>query len=82
MNAEKYDTVECLELMLSVHIDKWEDIYGKDNREGTLSRRFAGVIERAYEKTGKRVVVLVEERISINSSDSGRKKFVYIVLVL
>jgi len=47
--------------MLSGHLDKWENIYGKDNRVDTLSLRFEGVIQRAYEKMGKRVAVLVDE---------------------
>jgi len=61
MNAERYESVEYLEAILSSNLDKWEDLYGKDERERTLSRRFEGVIRRAYEKTGKRVVVLIDE---------------------
>jgi len=61
LNAERYEGVEYLEAILSGHLDQWEDLYGKDEREQTLSRRFSGVIQRAYEKSGKRVVVLVDE---------------------
>jgi len=61
LNAERYESVEYLEAMLSNNLDKWEDLFGKDEREQTLSRRFEGVIQRAYEKTGKRVVVLIDE---------------------
>jgi hypothetical protein len=61
MNAERYDSAEGPEIILSWNLDKWEDDYGKDDRENSLSRRFEGVIRRAYEKTGKRVVVLVDE---------------------
>jgi len=61
LNAEKYDSVDCLELMLSIHLEKWEKIYGKNESELSISRRFSGVIERAYQKTGKRVVVLIDE---------------------
>ena len=61
LNAERYESVEYLEAILSYNLDKWEDLYGKDEREQTLSSRFSGVIRRAYEKTGKRVVVLVDE---------------------
>jgi len=61
LNAERYVSVEYLEAILSGHLDLWEDIYGKDEREDTLSRRFGGVIRRAYEKTGKQVVVLIDE---------------------
>ena len=61
LNAEKYDSVESLEAILSSNLDQWEDVYGKDEREKTLSRRFEGIIRRANEKTGKRVVVLIDE---------------------
>jgi hypothetical protein len=61
LNAEKYESIASLEARLSGSLDNWEDIYGKDERKKTLSLRFEGVIRRAYEKTGKRVVVLVDE---------------------
>ena len=61
LNAEKYESIDSLVARLSRNLDKWEDIYGKDEREKTLSIRFEGVIQRAYEKTGKRVVVLIDE---------------------
>jgi hypothetical protein len=61
LNAETYDSVESLHSILSGHLRKYEALYGKNDQEDTLSRRFAGVIQRAYEKTGKRVVVLIDE---------------------
>ena len=61
LNAEKFDSIERLDAILSGCLDEWEDLYGKDEREKTLSRRFAGVIRRAYEKTDKRVVILIDE---------------------
>jgi hypothetical protein len=61
LNAEKFDSIERLESILSANLDKWEDLYGKDERKNTLSRRFENVIQRAYEKTGKSVVVLIDE---------------------
>jgi len=61
LNAETFDSIASLEAILSNNLDQWEDIYGKDEREKTLSIRFEGVIRRAYTKTGKRVVVLVDE---------------------
>jgi len=61
LNAERYVSVEYLEAILSHNLHKWEDIYGKDEREKSLSNRFEGVIRRAYEKTGKQVVVLIDE---------------------
>jgi hypothetical protein len=61
LNAERYESVEYLEAILSDNLDRWEILYGKNERETTLSRRFDGVIRRACEKTGKRVVVLIDE---------------------
>jgi len=61
LNAEKYDSVKGLDAILSRYIEQWEDKYEKEEREQTLSDRFAGVIRRAYEKTGKGVVVLIDE---------------------
>ena len=61
LNAEKFDSVESLVSILSGYINLWEDSYGKDEREDTISRRFAGVIRRAFEQTGKGAVILIDE---------------------
>lgn len=61
LNAEKYDSPQRLYDMLDNFLNQWEDRFGKDEREVTLSTRFMGVIRRAYEKTGCGVVVLVDE---------------------
>ena len=61
LNAEKYDTIESLNAILSNQLTQWEAIYGKGEDETTLSNRFKGVIQRAYEQTGKGVVVLIDE---------------------
>ncbi|MDD2952252.1 MAG: ATP-binding protein [Parabacteroides sp.] len=61
LNAEKYDSPERLISMLSRYLNVWEDRWGKDEREITVSDRFIGIIRRAYEQTGKGVVVLVDE---------------------
>ena len=61
LNAEKYDTAEKLDLILSNHLTQWERIYGKGEDERTLSARFGGIIRRASERCGRNVVVLVDE---------------------
>ena len=61
LNAEKYDSPQALVEILSRQLTQWELKYGKGEDEETLSGRFAGVIRRACEQTGKRVVVLVDE---------------------
>lgn len=60
LNAENYNSIAALEAILKSFLSKWENLYGKGDEE-TLARRFAAVIERAHEKTGRRVVVLVDE---------------------
>lgn len=61
LNAEKYDSPKALEAILSSHLTRWEELYGKGTDEQTLSTRFAGIIRRAAEKSGIQVVVLVDE---------------------
>ena len=61
LNNQRYNTVESLNEILDLNLSKWEDLYGRYDKEKTLSLRFAGVIERAAIKSGHRVVVLVDE---------------------
>jgi hypothetical protein len=61
LNTSEYKTEDDLRNKLDVELDLWEQIYGKNAVEKTLGTRFEGVIRRAYEKTGQRVVILVDE---------------------
>ena len=61
LNAERYSDPGALESILRRYLNLWEDLWGKDEREITPSDRFTGVIRRAYERTGRRVVILVDE---------------------
>ena len=61
LNAEKYDSPEGLTQILVRHLNLWEDSWGKDIRETSISDRFTGVIRRAAERTGQRVVILIDE---------------------
>ena len=61
LNIEKYASYESLENILESNLSLWEKLYGAEAYERSLSLRFAGIIRRAYEKTGERVVVLVDE---------------------
>ena len=60
-SGSKYTDAESLKVNLDVQISRWEELYGFNEKERTFSSRFEGVIQRAYEKTGKQVVVLVDE---------------------
>ncbi len=61
LNTEKYDTPESLENKLNRTLVRWEKMYGVEPAETSLAMRFEGIIERAYEQTGQRVVILVDE---------------------
>jgi hypothetical protein len=61
LNAQKYDTPEALINVLEENLQYWESLYGASESEIGVARRFNGVIRRAAEKTGKNVVVLVDE---------------------
>lgn len=61
LNAQKYDTSESLNDILNDILTKWEKVYGAEPSEVSLSLRFQGLIQRAAEKTGQNVVILVDE---------------------
>lgn len=61
LNAEKYDSVQSLDAIIDRYLFTWEDLWGKDERETTLSSRFFGLLRRIWEKTGKQAVVLIDE---------------------
>ena len=61
LNIEKYDTPESLDKILNDNLVYWESLYGARPSETSFSLRFAGIIQRACEKTGRRVVILVDE---------------------
>ncbi len=61
LNTEKYDSIDSVDKKLDREFRIWENLYGADPAETTLPMRFEGIIQRAYEKTGERVVILVDE---------------------
>ena len=61
LNAAKYTTPEALTSILEAQLSRWEDIYGSSPSEKVVSERFKGVIQRACEKTGQKVAILVDE---------------------
>ena len=61
LNTEKYDTSSTLEGKLWTALSQWESLYGSNEHEKSLATRFEGIIRRAYEKTGRQVVILVDE---------------------
>lgn len=61
LNAEKYDSLERLEMMLDKQLSEWETLYNVDKGTMTHSGRFMTVIKKAKEQTGLGVVVLIDE---------------------
>ena len=60
-NAESYMDIKSLETVLNTHLSLWEKDYGREAAETTFASRFAGLIRRSYEKTGKQAVILIDE---------------------
>ena len=61
LNTAKYKETGKLDMVLNNALSQWEEIYGARPNEADFGMRFEGIIQRAYEKTGERVVVLVDE---------------------
>ncbi len=62
LNAERYIKVEELSNILDTYLREWENIYDSEEKDNeSLSRRFLGVIKAAKAKTGRNVVVLIDE---------------------
>ena len=61
LNAEKYDDPKELEGKLNYQLSDWEELYGSKPAATSNSDRFMAVIKNAYQKTGQRVVVLIDE---------------------
>ena len=61
LNAKKYETAADLVAMLNQYLEKWEAVYGDEKKDRSPEERFSYVIEQACLKTGKGVVVLVDE---------------------
>ena len=61
LNIGQYDTGQSLNDILNRSLVAWERQYGSDPAEVSLPLRFAGVVKRASEQTGRRVVILVDE---------------------
>ncbi|MGP1432272.1 MAG: ATP-binding protein [Treponema sp.] len=60
-NTGQYDKEKALASQLNMLLSQFEEIYGTNKNEEEFSHRFAGIIKRAYQQTGKQVVILVDE---------------------
>ena len=61
MSRAKHVDKETLEAMLRFQLGRYEEKYGIFNEAVTPNDRLTSLIERAYEQTGRQVVVLIDE---------------------
>ncbi len=60
-SGKAYDGKEVLLKVLDDALCKWEEEYGSVNRSDVPGIRIGNVVEAAYRKTGRRVVILIDE---------------------
>jgi hypothetical protein len=61
LSKAKNNSLEGVKSAISLQLDDYESLYGKNESETTLGARLSGVVRRAYEKTGRQAVVLIDE---------------------
>ncbi len=72
LNNSNYKDEKSLNQKLNSALEGWEKCYGDEKKDRTPEERFSYVIRRAYEQTGKKVVILVDEydKPLLNSIDN------------
>ena len=61
LNAKKFDTEEDLIRLIDRQLLVYESVYGRVPTDVTIDDRFVSLIRNAAEKSGERVVILVDE---------------------
>lgn len=61
MSRCKHSSIDDINLELNAMIVPFERIYGDDASEKTITSRITGIIKRAHQKTGRKVVILIDE---------------------
>lgn len=61
LNARDYSSREALIAELNKHLEQWEMLYCGAHSDRAIEERFGAVIKAAAQKTGKKVVILVDE---------------------
>jgi hypothetical protein len=61
LGVTAYTDLQSLHTGLDINLRRIEDAWGKNETEQTPSTRLAGLLRRAYEKTGQTVAVLFDE---------------------
>lgn len=61
LNTDRFDKPGALDDVLERQFRGWEEKYGIEVMDRAYSQRFGTIIQIAHEKTGKQVVILVDE---------------------
>ena len=61
LNATNYKSENTLPELLEEQLERWETIYGIEQRPLAPERRFVNLIETLYRQKGRQVVVLIDE---------------------
>ena len=61
MNVESYFNLGSLHSALNTNLKVLEERWGKDDCDETASARLTTLIRRAYEQTGRKIVILIDE---------------------
>lgn len=61
LNAYEYINPDSLLNKFSDDFERWEQLYGTEKQSAAHAERFRYIIEQAYTRTGKKVVILIDE---------------------
>ena len=61
LSGKTYNSMDDLEVRLDRHLSQWEALFGFEKRYPMADARFSDIIDAAYEKTGRQVVILIDE---------------------
>lgn len=89
-SGRAYNEMDVVAKTLDDALRKWEKEYGSEKRSDIPGIRFGNVIEAAYRRSGRQVVILVDEAESIKklaeansiSEDECRQKLAMMYIIL
>ena len=61
MSGAKHFDADRLKRYLSLQLDQYEELYGKNESEVEANERLDGIVRRAYKLTGQKAVVIIDE---------------------
>ena len=76
-SGRAYNEMDVVAKTLDDALRKWEKEYGSENRSDIPGIRFGNVIEAAYRRSGRQVVILVDE-----AEDECRQKLAMMYIIL